>query len=393
MGKLCIIIKILCVLLMFFERQPSFAEEQGVTDNEIIIGTTTPLTGPIGTLGNLISNIGAETYFRHVNETGGINGRKIAHKIYDDAYRPDRAVANTKKLIEKDKIFCLFANFGTAANLAIMPLLGKYKTPLFSPISLSKKLTDPINPYIFSLYPDYVTQAHKIVAYSITISKRLAVLYQDNSMGREAFQGVKSAIEGKELKLVGESAINPMEADLRPHILRLRDIEEKPDTVIIFTHEIQAARILIQAPQQKFTPQFITVIPLSKQIFIKAAGNTAEGTVALTIVPDAETSPKPGVIKYRDDLERYFSGQEPRSESLIGYTSAKVMVEALKRTGRDITRDKFIKTLEKMKKFETDIIYPISFSPENRLGTKCPFFNKITDGKFNDFKGDCGGDG
>jgi ABC-type branched-subunit amino acid transport system substrate-binding protein len=378
---------------MFFERQPSFAAEPGVSDKEIIIGATTALSGPAAGIGNLISKIGAETYFKHINETGGINGRRITYQVLDDGHLPARAVQNVRTLIERDNVFCLFANFGTSVNLALTSLLGQYKTPLFSPISLSKMLTDPLNYYIFDLYPNYFIQAHKIVAYSKSISKRVAIIYEDNINGAEGHAGTVAAIKDTPLKLVGEIKILIGEMDFSPHISQLMNLKEKPDTVILFIHEIQAARILIQSQQMKFNPKFISVIPLLKQDFIKTTGNAAEGTVALTIVPDAETSPKQGVIEYRKHLKKYFPEQEPTTESLIGYTSAKVLVETLKRTGKEITRDKFIKTLEEMKKYETNIIYPVSFSPENRLGTKCPFFNKIIDGKFQDFKGDCGGDG
>ena len=392
MSKLWIILKILCVLLMFFERQPSFAGEPGVSYKEILIGTTIPLTGPAAGIGTLLSKIEAETYFRHINETGGINGRKIEYIIKDDTFNYMKAVENTKFLIKEDEVFCLFASFGTVANIAIAPLLIEYKIPLFSPISWSRKLTHPINPFIFSLYPDFYNQAHKIVAYSKSINKiKIAILYLDNDYGNEGLEGTKEAIKMRGLELVDKINILSNVLDFKAEIARLK--YKKPQTVILFTSDIQAAEIIKEAQQQSFNPQFIGASPIATQTFLDKSGETSEGTVIFDFIPDPQTSIKPGVKEYRSLLKKYFPDKKPNAASLIGYTSAKVLVEALKRTGRDLTRDKFIKTLENMTNYETGIIYPITFTSINHLGTKCPHFYRAKEGKFFYFKAGCTGDG
>lgn len=210
MIRFWIIIKILYILSLVFGIHTSFAQEPGISEKEILIGTTTPLSGPFAGIGTQISKIGAQTYFRHINDTGGINGRKIINKISDDSFKPEKAVEYTKALIKRDKVFCLFANFGTHTTLAITSLLKGYKIPLFSPISLSRRLVIPLDRYLFLLYPNFFTQAQKIISYTKSMDrKRVAIMYVDNYLGMEGVLGTKKAMKGSELKLVDEIRINP----------------------------------------------------------------------------------------------------------------------------------------------------------------------------------------
>ncbi|RJF98526.1 ABC transporter substrate-binding protein [Noviherbaspirillum saxi] len=116
---------------------------QGVTADEVLLGTTRPMSGPMASITNEFF-VGAGTYMEHVNAQGGVHDRKIRLLSLDDGYDPARAVANVKRLIEKDKVFALFGVTGTPTNMAIMPLLAEGEVPSIAPMSASESLRKPI---------------------------------------------------------------------------------------------------------------------------------------------------------------------------------------------------------------------------------------------------------
>lgn len=306
---------------------PIFSKEQGVKDTEILVGTTLALTGPIAQWAKEIP-VGFQTYFNHINELGGVHGRKINSIIYDDSYDIAKAVKNTQKLILKDNVFCFFSSYGTPTNKAIIPIITDNKIPYFGPVSLYRELTRVFNPYIFFLYPDYYTQAQKIVAYSMK-KGRIAIIHEDTSYGNEGLQGTKYVLEGKGLKLGMEMKIRRSQKDFINQITALKG--KNPNTVILFTSDDQAGLIVKQALELSWKPQFIGPSRIATQDFLDISGEAGEGNIVLSIVPDPKTSQKAEVSKYRELLKKYFPNEKPSIPSLQGYTSAKVLVEALRR--------------------------------------------------------------
>lgn len=384
------IMVIFFVIFLSLVKFHCYAGEVGVKDDEIIIGTTTSLTGRFSFWGRGINEIGSITYFKYINDKGGIHGRKIKNIIYDDHYNPKLASANAQTLL--DKVFCLFAPFGKATNLTLMSIVTEQRIPLFSPITLSYSVVHPLRPYIFTLFHDYYTQASIIVKYVTSINKyRIAILYLDNEYGNEGLQGTIEALKRKDLRLLNAVSAKVRKTDLRKQIIQLRKV--KPDAIILFTNAIQAA-LFIKQSQGKYKPKplFIGPSTIATESFLKTAGKAAEGAILLSIIPDPNKSMKAGVIQYRELLKKYFPKQKPNDASLIGYTSAKVFVEGLQRVGKDLTRERFIEVLQKIEKYETGIIDTIKFTPKRHLGPKCPYFNRVIKGKFVEFQ-DCSGDG
>lgn len=360
-------------------------KEAGVTDNEIRLGITTSITGRYAAWGKGISEIGAITYFDQINRQGGINGRKIKTIIMDDAYNPGLAIANVQKLIFKEKVFCLFSPFGTAITMGLIPVVGMHKIPLFSPMTLSPAIVQRFSPYVFNLYPDYHTQAEQIVNYLVSINKRrITIAYTDNAYGKDGLKGTEAALEKKGLELIAAVPIIPkdMRIDLTPQITKLKRGEA--DTVILFTLPRQAANFLMQS--RSWRPLFIGPSRIATRKLIETAGLAAEGVIALRITPDPKTSRRQGVVRYRELLKKYFPKEQPSQASLLGYTSADVFVEGLRKPGRTLTRELFIKSLETMKGYETGIIPPVTFSQKTHLATRRVYFNKVIEGKFTEFE-------
>src|SRR5258708_32287388 len=110
------------------------AGETGVTKDAILLGQSVALTGAAAQLGIQMRN-GMKAYFDHVNEHGGVHGRKIELITLDDGYEPARTVPNTKKLIEENKVFALIGYVGTPTSVPAIPVFTAAKVPLFGPFT------------------------------------------------------------------------------------------------------------------------------------------------------------------------------------------------------------------------------------------------------------------
>jgi len=176
---------------------PAMAADPGVSKNEIVIGTTTPLTGPAATGYSLIPQA-AQAYFDYVNKSGGINGRKIKFVVKDDQYNPAKTQSVTNELILNDKIFAMFGALGTDQHQTVIDTLNKKKIPdVFVNTGASIFGNVKKYPYTFPYFPSYAVEA-KVMAYYINQTSSLknlkrCFMYQDGDFGTDASNGFKAA--------------------------------------------------------------------------------------------------------------------------------------------------------------------------------------------------------
>ena len=167
--------------------------EPGVSDKEILIGQSAALSGPAKELGTEMRS-GAQLYFDQVNAGGGVNGRKIRMISLDDGYEPERAAANTRKLIEEEKVLALFGYVGTPTSLAALPVFTEAKVPFVGAFTGAQALREPFNRYVFNVRASYFDETEKIVEQlSTTALKRIAVFYQNDAYGKAGLAGVERA--------------------------------------------------------------------------------------------------------------------------------------------------------------------------------------------------------
>ena len=126
----------------------------GVTGNTILLGESAAFSGPAAKLGEAMRE-GATAYFNEINQQGGVYGRQIKLVSLDDGYEPDRAVANTKALIDDKKVFALFGYVGTPTSYAVKPLVDAARIPFFAPFTGAQGLRVPVDRYIFNIRAGY----------------------------------------------------------------------------------------------------------------------------------------------------------------------------------------------------------------------------------------------
>ena len=153
----------------------SVAAEVGVTNDSVLVGCSNSFSGPLVYPGTQLVNNGLEAYFGYINDNGGINGRKILSQYYDDGYKPQNAVANTKRLVEQDKVFAIVASQGTGAVMATVKYLTQNKVPLIFPfqgVPITGQKT------IFTSFTPYPNQSEIVVTWLVKVKgfKRIGIL-------------------------------------------------------------------------------------------------------------------------------------------------------------------------------------------------------------------------
>jgi ABC-type branched-subunit amino acid transport system substrate-binding protein len=349
--------------------------EDGITDKEILIGMSNALGGPASALG-IGMKTGGSVYFNKVNAAGGVNGRKIKLISYDDGYEPERAVANTRKLIEEDKVFALFGYVGTPTSSAVMPVFSKLQVPYIAPFTGAEILRNPVNKYLFNLRASYFDETEAMVEHLTNDLgvKRIGVFVQADAFGDAGRAGVMRALRKRDLPMVGDTKFprNTEEVDEGLEAL----IKANPEAVIMVGPYKPCATFIKKAKARGFKAKFLNVSFVGTDALIKELGADGEGVIVTQVMPNPNDSTLPIVKQYLADMKA--AGHQPDYMSLEGYAGAAVMVEVLKKT-RTLTRESFTATFEQ---FNMELGgLNVAFSPSSHQGLKNIFLTKIMNGK------------
>ena len=208
--------KLLAVALATALIGPAFAadSQRGVTDNQIIIGTYTDLSGVTAMWG--VNNTNAwRMVFDEANSEGGINGRKIKYIVEDNQYQIPRSVQAANKLINRDGVFIMVANGGTPMNNATMPdQLAKGVANVF-PLTSARSMYEPLNHLKFGLAASYYDQMRAGVKLFVEQhhSKMVCAMAQDTDFGRDVMDGARDQLKAMNMKLAAETLHKPTDTD------------------------------------------------------------------------------------------------------------------------------------------------------------------------------------
>jgi branched-chain amino acid transport system substrate-binding protein len=354
-------------LATFTGMTEAVAKEKGVTDNEIVIGSISPLTGNIAMVGVAIAN-GAKDYFNYINEKGGINGRTIKFIAEDDKYEPPTAIASLKKLITRDKIFACSSTSGTPITAALTPSIEREKLPSFCTIAASSIFYPKPPAHIFSFGPYYSENMIFNIEYMLFILKaqkpRIALFYQDDEFGMEGKKGFEIAVEKYNLNVVGVEKYSRGAIDISSQVYNLK--AANPDYVFATTIPSHSIMLLKEAKKMGLDVPILAVANTRFEEVIKVAGDAAANfyVTEYTALPNEKGVPameKMMDLWYRNNPANTL----PARYYILSHVNAIIMVEAMKRCGKDLTREKFINALESMRDFGTggisgDITYSAS---------------------------------
>lgn len=355
------------------------AAENGVTPTEIVLGQSSALSGPLAELG-LDLAIGAKAYFDRVNAEGGVHGRQIRVISLDDGYDPERARDNGERLIKTDKVFALFNLFGTGANIKLMPLIESSGIPNFAPYTGSDAVRIPFRRPVFNIRAGYADETEKIVEHlRVRGITRVGVLYQNNAFGKGGLASTERALARHQLQPSATASIQDDASDVDQ---AARAIGEKNVQAIIMITAGKATPAFIHRFNQSQRGMlFFTLSVMGTQTSVADLDKDGVGVVVSQVVPFPFSATSPIVAEYQKTLAK--AGIKTRSfASMEGFISAKTIVEILRRSGPDPTRERFIASAESLQKYDLGGI-TIDFSKNNHDGSGLVELTAISrDGRF-----------
>ncbi len=351
----------LFAVLGFFASAGTFA--QGVTADTILIGQSAALSGPAEALGKEMK-AGAEAYFNAVNKAGGINGRKIKLVSLDDGYEPERAKANTEKLINDEKVLALFGYVGTPTSNASLPVFTKAKVPFVGAFTGAQSLRDPFNRYIFNVRASYFDETEDIVRHLTSVGvTRIAVFYQNDGYGQAGLAGVERAMKKRNLELVGKATVERNSIDVANAV---NVLSKSNATAIIQISAYKSCAAFIQAMQKgKHLAQYWNVSFVGSKALAAELGEEGRGVQISQVVPFPWAEEIPIVAEYQQRI----GGEANYSfTSLEGYIAAKVLTEGIRKAGKNLTRESLVDAMSNMG--ATDFGgFRVRYSPNNHNGS------------------------
>jgi ABC-type branched-subunit amino acid transport system substrate-binding protein len=360
--------------------------EHGITADAVKIGGSLPLSGSLAAMGKSVDE-GLQVYLSIVNESGGINGRKINVKTYDDEYKPDKAVANSKLLLERDKVFAVVSPLGTATSLAAYEYLAPKGVPMVGTLSISDKVTNPPREFLFALPAPQSTEAPAYVDYAVEKlgAKKFAILYQNDSWGKPALEFTAKQLDKHGLKLLETQTFERLTTDLTSQVFKLKKAE--PDVVILYALGQQAAIFFKTAQKLGWSPVVFGAGGLNDPKTIELVGGIAEKKLYCSSYYWPLDSDVPAIKEFVARHKAMFPKSSVGTLALMGYSAGAVFCEALKQCGLEPTREKLVKALESMSEFDQKIGPPITFQPVEagpyaRRGQTAVVIVQLRDGKF-----------
>lgn len=342
------------------------AQAPGVTDDTILLGQSAAFGGPAAALGKSMRD-GAMVYFDRVNAQGGIYGRKIKLISLDDGYEPDRAIANTRKLINQDKVFALFGYVGTPTSYAVKPIITEAKIPFFGPFTGAEGLRDPVNRYIFNIRASYFDETEKLVDWMVSDRKtNIAVFYQDDAYGKAGLEGVRRAMEKRQLRISATGTVQRNTVDVTGAVKSIAPA--RPQAIIMISAYKSCAAFIKAFNKTHQRPTYMNVSFVGSKALADELGPEGHGVIISQVVP-FPLYPWGAALEMRNMLAQRAAGAKPSFNDVEGFLAAKGIVEGLRRTGRDLTREKFISALETMRNVDLGA-FPITFTPKSHSGSK-----------------------
>ena len=351
----------------------SRAEERGVTNEDIIIGMSNALTGPVAAIGTGVKT-GAMTYFQKINNAGGVNGRKIKVVSYDDGYEPKRTVENTNKLIYEDKVFALCGYVGTPTATAAVPIIHKEHMLFWGPFTGAEFLRTPVTKNIYNVRGSYYDEAETQVAYLTEKlgKKKIGVFIQNDAYGLSVKLGIVKALKKRNLEIVGEGTYERNTENVDAGLDAIKPYN--PDAVVMVGTYKAMAAFIKKAKAQGFNPIFLNVSFVGTAALIKELAGGGSDVIVTQVMPSPYDSPLPLVRQYRKDMHAAGHSELDYSD-LEGYVDAVAFVEVLKNVTGPLTRESFMAAAENLNATVGGLTF--TFTAENHQAMSKIYLTKI----------------
>lgn len=355
----------------------SITAAPGVYEDRIVFG----LEVSTGSASADEESYGWQIAFRQANDRGGVHGRQIEWLSYDRT-RSDATqhLANAARMMDEG-VFAL-VNFSGPGVVEIAELAKARRVPFFFPHSATVDSTS--NRYLFTSFPRYPGEARLMYRYLAQDRglNRLAIVHDENSYGQNFLNWLNDYAEPYGYTVVGSAAIDTRNPDdLTEELSAL--ITSGAEGVIMALYVEQGVKLVQAKAALDWDGRLISVGPLTDETYLNIANGAAEGTLGFCYYPDPGLSQEPGVIAYRQAMQRYDPEHALNRYSLFGYVFANLLLEGLQQHGPNLSREGLIDTMETIRNWDSGgIMPPVTLTSEDHHAQKAGFICELKDGQF-----------
>jgi branched-chain amino acid transport system substrate-binding protein len=355
---------------------------QGVSKNEIVLGSIQDLSGPIAGFGKQV-RLGMLLRVEEVNEQGGVNGRKIRLLVEDSGYDPKKAVLAAQKLVNQDKIFAMVAHIGTAQNNAAMPVQFEKNVINFFPVTAAREMYEPFHRLKYSFAATYFDQMRTALPKLVKEkgAKKVCTLYQDDDFGLEVLRGAEAGLKTMRMELVEKTSYKRGATDFSSQVARMK--AAGCDFVVLGTIIRETIGTIGEARKTGFSPTFLGSSATYTDLIHKLGGKAMDGLYATHTVQHPYLDEASQPIRFWATKYKTKFNEDPTVFSVYGYNAIDAFVQAAQKAGPNLTTDSFIKAMDTLT-IPADMFGGPEqiFGPKKRLGNDLSRLSQLQDGRW-----------
>jgi branched-chain amino acid transport system substrate-binding protein len=355
---------------------------QGVTKNEIVLGSIQDLSGPIAGFGKQ-ARLGMMLRVDEINEQGGINGRKIRLIVEDSSYDPKKAVLAAQKLVNQDKIFAMVGHIGTAQNMAAMPVQFEKNVINFFPITAAREMYEPYHRLKYSFAATYFDQMRTAVPKLVKdkSAKKVCTMYQDDEFGLEVMRGAEAGLKTINMELAEKTSYKRGATDFSSQVAKLKS--SGCDMVVLGTIIRETIGAIGEARKTGYNPTFIGSSAAYTDLIHKLGGKAMDGLYATHTAQHPYLDEASQPIRFWANKYKTKFNEDPTVFSVYGYSLIDAFLAAARKAGPNLTTESFIKAMDTMV-IPADIFgSPEStFSAKKRLGNEFSRLSQLQDNRW-----------
>ncbi|MBP6898069.1 branched-chain amino acid transport system substrate-binding protein [Pseudacidovorax sp. 1753] len=358
------------------------AQQQGVSKDEIRIGTIQDLSGPLAGFGKQARN-GMQLRVEEINEQGGINGRKLKLYVEDSGYDPKKAVLAAQKLVNQDKIFIMAGHIGTAQNMAAMPVQFDKNIINFFPITAAREMYEPLNRLKYSFAATYYDQIRMALPKMVKEknAKKVCTIYQDDEFGLEVNRGAEAGLKAVGMELAEKTSFKRGATDFSSQVAKMK--AAGCEVVVLGTIIRETIGTIGESRKTGFNPVFLGSSAAYTDLIHKLGGKAMDGMYATMTVQNPYTDEQNDKIRFWANKYKTKFNEDPTVFSVYGYSIVDDFAQVAQKAGANLTTDSFIKIMD-ASTFEPDMFGSpkMTFTATKRLGNNASRLSQIVDGKW-----------
>ena len=358
------------------------AQSQGVSKDEILVGSIQDLSGPLAPFGKAVRQ-GMVLRVEEANEQGGVNGRKLKLIVEDSGYDPKKAVLAAQKLVNQDKIFIMAAHIGTAQNNAAMPIQFEKNIVNFFPVTAAREMYEPLNRLKYSFAVTYYDQMRTWLPKMVKDkgAKKVCTIYQDDEFGLEVMRGAEAGLKTMNMEFTEKTSYKRGATDFSSQVAKMKG--SGCELVVLGTIIRETIGTIGESRKTGFNPVFFGSSASYTWLIPKLGGKPMDGLISTMGAQHPYLDEASQPLRFWATKYKTRFNEDPDVFAVYGYAILDAFIKGAAKAGPNLSTDSFIKAMDTMT-IPPDIFgsAEATFTATKRLGSDASRMSQIVDGRW-----------